>query len=64
MTYHPILTAFRAMSTRDVTHLTDITTRQQSAADGSFQRPASSFRKSIEKGGEFEPEKGEFQTQC
>ncbi|KAI0760543.1 glutathione S-transferase [Fomes fomentarius] len=48
------------MSTRDVTHLTDITKRLQSAADGSFQRPASSFRKSIEKGGEFEPEKGRY----
>ncbi len=57
MTYHPILTAFRAMSTRDIT---DLTKRQQSAADGSFQRPASSFMNSIEKGGEFEPAKGEF----
>lgn len=30
--------------------------------DGSFKRQTSSFRDSVEKGGKFEPEKGEFRT--
>lgn len=42
---------------RDVTHLTDIS-KGLAEADGTFQRKASTFRSFIEKGGEFEPEKG------
>ena len=49
----------RAMGTKDVSHISDITKRIQTNADGSFIRPASSFRDGIEKGGKFEPEKGE-----
>jgi len=32
----------------------------ENKADGSFARPSSSFRHTIEKGGEFEPEKGRY----
>ena len=47
------------MSTRDVTHLSDIS-KGKMEPDGSFKRKASSFRNFIEKGGEFAPEKGEL----
>ncbi|KAL1948842.1 hypothetical protein VTO73DRAFT_10648 [Trametes versicolor] len=46
-------------ATRDVTHLTDIS-KGLAEADGSFKRKASTFRRFIEKGGEFEPEKGRY----
>ncbi|KAH9852337.1 glutathione S-transferase [Lenzites betulinus] len=46
-------------TTRDVTHLTDIS-KGLTQADGSFKRAASSFRRTIEKGGEFEPEKDRY----
>jgi putative glutathione S-transferase len=45
------------MTTRDTTHLTDIT-KMKSEPDGSFKRPASVFRSFVEEGGEFAPEKG------
>ncbi|KAI0331722.1 glutathione S-transferase [Cubamyces sp. BRFM 1775] len=44
---------------RDVTHLTDIS-KGLSEADGSFKRKPSTFRGTIEKGGEFEPEKDRY----
>lgn len=46
-------------SKRDVTHLTDIS-KGLAEADGTFKRKASTFRRFIEKGGEFEPEKGTY----
>lgn len=47
------------MSTqRDVSTFTDIS-KSKTEADGSFKRKPSSFRNFIQKGGEFEPEKGE-----
>ena len=47
---------------RDLTHLTDISKNLATVrgADGSFKRPASSFRQFIEKGGKFAPEKGRY----
>ena len=53
----------RAMATRDVTHLSDIS-KGKMEPDGSFKRKASSFRNFIEKGGEFAPEKGEWPNAC
>ncbi|PCH35107.1 glutathione S-transferase [Wolfiporia cocos MD-104 SS10] len=47
------------MSTRDVSHLSDIN-KMTSDNDGSFKRKASSFRNFIEKGGQFAPEKGRY----
>ena len=45
--------------TRDVTHQTDITL-MKTESDGSFKRAPSTFRNTIEKGGQFPPEKGAF----
>ena len=53
----------RAMATRDVTHLSDIS-KGKMEPDGSFKRKASSFRNFIEKGGEFAPEKGKLPVVC
>ncbi|EJF60554.1 glutathione S-transferase [Dichomitus squalens LYAD-421 SS1] len=47
------------MSIRDVSHQSDISKRKPDA-DGSFKRKPSSFRNSIQKGGEFPPEKGRY----
>ncbi|TBU28070.1 glutathione S-transferase [Dichomitus squalens] len=47
------------MSTRDVSHQSDIS-KARTDADGSFKRKPSSFRNSIQKGGEFPPEKGRY----
>ncbi|KAI0754225.1 glutathione S-transferase [Daedaleopsis nitida] len=48
------------MSTqRDVSNFSDIS-KSKTEADGSFQRKASSFRNSIQSGGEFQPEKGRY----
>jgi glutathionyl-hydroquinone reductase len=44
---------------RDVSHLADIS-KSKMADDGSFIRKPSTFRDVIEKGGKYEPEKGEF----
>ncbi|KAI0676243.1 glutathione S-transferase [Trametes maxima] len=44
---------------RDVSHLTDIS-KGLAEADGSFKRKPSSFRRRIERGGEFEPEKDRY----
>lgn len=44
---------------RDVSQQTDIM-KVVPRADGTFQRKASTFRNLIEKGGQFEPELGEF----
>ena len=44
---------------RDVSGQSNIA-KMASAEDGSFKRKASTFRNTIEKGGRFEPEKGEF----
>ena len=46
---------------RDVSKFSDIS-KGVAEADGTFKRKASSFRRFIEKGGEFEPEKGEYRT--
>lgn len=49
----------RAMAvTRDVRNQSDIS-QMNTEKDGSFKRKASTFRNTIEKGGQFEPEKGE-----
>jgi putative glutathione S-transferase len=45
------------MSSRDVSHLSDIA-RIPTDAQGAFKRPASSFRNFIQPGGQFPPEKG------
>lgn len=45
------------MSTRDVTHLTDIN-KMAPEQDGSFNRRPSQFREWIERGGKYAPEKG------
>ena len=48
-----------AMATqRDVSAQSDIS-KMQAEGDGSFKRKPSTFRNFIEKGGKFEPEKGE-----
>ena len=47
------------MSSRDVSHLSDIS-RQAADAQGAFKRPPSSFRNFIQAGGQFPPEKGTF----
>ncbi|OSX61179.1 hypothetical protein POSPLADRAFT_1146149 [Postia placenta MAD-698-R-SB12] len=47
------------MSTKDVSHLSDIG-KMPSSSDGSFNRKPSTFRNFIEKGGKFEPEKGRY----
>jgi len=47
------------MTTRDTTHLSDIS-KIKNEADGSFKRVASVFRSFIEKGGEFAPEKDRY----
>lgn len=47
-------------STRDVSHLTDITKRPLEP-DGTFKRRPTSFRDFIQKGGKYEPEKGKHQ---
>jgi len=47
------------MSTKDVSHLSDIK-KMSTSADGSFNRKPSTFRNLIEKGGKFEPEKGRY----
>lgn len=44
-------------SSSDVSHLSDIS-KMKTEDDGSFKRKASSFRNFVEKGGQFEPEKG------
>ncbi|KAI0717001.1 glutathione S-transferase [Earliella scabrosa] len=44
---------------RDVSKFSDIS-KGVAEADGTFKRKASSFRRFIEKGGEFEPEKGRY----
>ncbi|TFY68102.1 hypothetical protein EVJ58_g1203 [Rhodofomes roseus] len=44
---------------RDVSHHTDIS-KMKVEGDGSFNRKASQFRDSLEKGGKFEPEKGRY----
>ncbi|OBZ67651.1 Glutathione S-transferase omega-like 2 [Grifola frondosa] len=46
-------------TTRDVAGQSDIT-KMKPEEDGSFKRRASSFRRFIKKGGEFEPEKGRY----
>ena len=46
------------MTSRDVSGQSDIS-KMSTEGDGSFKRKASSFRNTIEKGGKFEPEKGE-----
>jgi len=46
-------------SQRDVSNLADIA-KSKTAEDGSFNRKPSTFRDVIEKGGKYEPEKGEF----
>lgn len=51
------------MSTKDVSHLSDIG-KMPSSSDGSFNRKPSTFRNFIEKGGKFEPEKGELLFAC
>ena len=51
------------MSSRDVSHQSDIT-RFKNEDDGSFKRAASSFRNTIEQGGQFEPEKGASPIPC
>ena len=45
-------------TTRDTTHLSD-PSKFKLESDGTFKRPATVFRNSIEKGGTFEPEAGE-----
>ena len=45
-------------SARDISHLSDIS-KLKTEEDGSFKRQVSQFRNFIEKGGDFEPEKGE-----
>jgi len=52
---------FQRMSStqRDVSHLSDIS-QSKMADDGSYNRKPSTFRDVIEKGGKYEPEKGEF----
>lgn len=47
------------MVAKDVTHLSDLRKRT-SNTDGSFTRSSSTFRDFIEKGGQFEPEKGRY----
>ena len=44
---------------RDVSHLSDIA-KSPTEADGSFKRPASSFRNFIQAGGQFPPERGTY----
>ena len=53
----PTSTQTAAMS-RDHTNQSDIG-KMKTEADGSFNRKASTFRNTIEKGGKFEPEKGQ-----
>lgn len=48
-----------SQSQRDVSNLADIS-RSKMAHDGSFVRKPSSFRDTIEKGGQYEPEKGRY----
>lgn len=49
----------RTMSTqKDTSQQSDISTMTAHTADGSFKRAPSSFRNTIEKGGQFEVEKG------
>ncbi|KZP11876.1 hypothetical protein FIBSPDRAFT_961941 [Athelia psychrophila] len=48
------------MSSKDTTSQSDISKMTVHAADGSFKRPASSFRNTIEKGGKFEVEKDRY----
>ena len=48
-----------AAAPRDVRSQTDIS-QMKTEGDGSFKRKASSFRDTIEKGGKFEPERGEL----
>ncbi|KAK2461175.1 hypothetical protein APHAL10511_006702 [Amanita phalloides] len=55
----PILRTTLMAHARDVSHLTDIG-RLNTSADGSFKRQSSNFRSFIEKGGQFEPEKGRY----
>ena len=45
---------------RTMTTQLDIGTRVQTDKDGSFVRPASSFRNFIEKGGKFAPERDRY----
>ncbi|KAF8504788.1 glutathione S-transferase [Russula emetica] len=47
------------MTTRDVTHLTDVS-KIPTDAQGAFKRPASSFRNFIQAGGQFPPEKDRY----
>lgn len=49
----------RNMSTKDVSHQADIA-KMKTEPDGSFKRLDASFRNFIEKGSQFEPEKGVF----
>jgi glutathionyl-hydroquinone reductase len=44
---------------RDVSHQSDIA-RMQNEKDGEFRRKPSSFRNTIEEGGQFAPEKGRY----
>jgi glutathionyl-hydroquinone reductase len=48
------------MTTKKDSSLQSDIAKRKYEPDGSFKRPASVFRSFIEKGGNFEPEKGEY----